>query len=127
MISGSSSVPAPLLIDDEYLRDDGEEGVQPPRTSSLQEMFVLSCKLFELLGDIPGTFFPHGTGAGSQNELGAEKREADMIIEVYRSERRIHAFSRSIPRHLQYRRGSEREVSNESKRFRLQRQVIYCR
>ncbi|PQE17568.1 C6 transcription factor protein [Rutstroemia sp. NJR-2017a BBW] len=57
MISaGSWDTPAPAMIDDEYLRVDGE-GTQPSRSHSRMCLFAYSTQLFEIMDEILSSFY----------------------------------------------------------------------
>jgi len=122
MISKSIKVPEPLPIDDEYLLDDGEEGAQPGRVPSQMGMFVYSCRLFELLPEIPDHCFAEDTG----NALPSLAR--DMVDEICSADRLLDAFANSIPDYLRAEVRTQWEISDNVRRHvRLQQQVIFCR
>ncbi|CAG9986794.1 unnamed protein product [Clonostachys byssicola] len=55
MIYGRSKIPLPLLIDDEYLLENGE-GSQPHKPAEISS-FVYSCQLFDILNEILSSFY----------------------------------------------------------------------
>lgn len=126
MLSKSWSVPVPSLIDDEYLRVEGD-GVQPPDVPSRLGLFVSSCRLFELLDEILSSFYAEDSGTGLPKQLESESRAREMIVDVLNFNRRLDKFIDSIPEYL-HTADSSRMITSESNSCRsLQQQVLYCR
>lgn len=115
MLQDAGNIPIPLSIDDEFLRDDGEEGLQPVDIPSRLGLFVSSCKLFEHLAEILRTFYT------------ANSEPDDLVEIVLRLNRRLDNFATSIPDYLQTSEVSPLDVSEKNNCVHLQQQVLYCR
>jgi hypothetical protein len=127
MISTSWDVEAPLMIDDEYLRIDGE-GVQPADTPSRMGLFVCSSRLYEILNEILSTFYTVHTGQPPLKQTPSETRSERMLINVLTFNRRLDNFLASVPQYLQPTvTTSSTAVQQKSNHIRLQEQVLHCR
>jgi len=115
MLQDAGKVPIPMLIDDEFLRDDGEEGHQPTDVPSRLGLFVSSCTLFEHLAEILRTFYT------------ASSEPDDLVEIVLRLNRRLDSFAKSVPDYLQTSEVSPLVVSEKNNCVSLQQQVLYCR
>lgn len=115
MLQDAANIPIPLTIDDEFLRSDGEEGLQPMDVPSRLGLFVSSCKLFEHLAEILRTFYT------------ANPEPDDLIEIVLRLNRRLDSFAKSVPDYLQTSEVSPLVVSEKNSCVSLQQQVLYCR
>lgn len=91
MVNKSYNTPVPFLIDDEYLRSEGE-GTQPSQVPSHLGLFVSSCKLFEILADILSTFY----ASDRSTRLDRESKSCveDMISNVLNFNRRLDSTLR---------------------------------
>lgn len=127
MISNPVNVPVPLLIDDEYLRNDGEEGVQPADVPSRLGLFVSSCGLFEILAEILKCFYGEQVEAHSTDGHESETQGTDIITDVLALNRRLDKFAVSVPEYLQMSKISQREIPDSDSCVNLQQQVLYCR
>lgn len=122
MVNRSYGTPMPSLIDDEYLRTDGD-GVQPKGANSRMGLFVYSCKLFEILDDILSTFYSADTSADHVSE----SRLQDMVSEVLSFNRRLDNFITSLPDYLKTAQSSQVFMTERNSWTNLQQQVLYCR
>ncbi|KAK1239806.1 hypothetical protein MKX08_007248 [Trichoderma sp. CBMAI-0020] len=122
MVNRSYSTPMPSLIDDEYLRTDGD-GIQPDGTNSRMGLFVYSCKLFEILDDILSTFYSVSASVDSVSE----SRLQDMVSEVLSFNRRLDNFITSLPDYLKTAQSSQVFMTERNSWKNLQQQVLYCR
>jgi len=125
MISTTWNVPFPSLIDDEYLRTEGE-GNQPPDTPSRLGLCTWSSKLFLILDDILLRLYaPHpqnNVDAMSEAECSVE----EIISEVMTLNRRLEQFLESIPTYLRI--ASEPESRDGwMPSVKIQQQVLHCR
>lgn len=127
MISRRWNVPIPLLIDDEYLRDDGSEGTQPTDVPSRMGVFVYSSKLFELLAEILESFYMDESGAPLTKPAEVERPDKDLIARTLEFNRRLEKFADSIPEYLRTAEISQIIVSDRNSYISLQQQVLYCR
>lgn len=126
MLSKSWNVPVPLLIDDEYLRVEGD-GTQPPDIPSRLGLFVSSCRLFELLDEILSSFYAENSGTAIPKQLESESRSREMIVDVLNFNRRLDKFIDSIPEYL-HAAGNSRVIASEKNScLSLQQQVLHCR
>lgn len=115
MLPDAGKVPIPLVIDDEYLRDDSEDGIQPASVPSRLGLFTSSCKLFEYLGEILKAFYV------------GESEPQDMIEKALRFNGRLDEFANSVPSYLQMSQVSRMVISEKNSCVSLQQQVLYCR
>ncbi|TPX12372.1 uncharacterized protein E0L32_007019 [Thyridium curvatum] len=90
MISTPTEVPMPLVIDDEYLLEDGE-GVQPPHINSKMGCFVYSNKLFDILNDIVVSFYL------KKNTIAWSCEEMSLVMKY---NMRLNKFWESVPSYL---------------------------
>jgi hypothetical protein len=127
MISKKWNIPIPLLIDDEYLRSDGDEGVQPTGTASRMGLFVYSCHLFELLAEILESFYIEDSESKLPKQSSATIPEEVMIAHALDFNRRLDRFADSIPEDLQTSQISQIVASERNSHVNLQQQVLYCR
>ncbi|PON26671.1 hypothetical protein TGAM01_v204681 [Trichoderma gamsii] len=122
MVNRSYGTPMPSLIDDEYLRTDGD-GVQPNGANSRMGLFVYSCKLFEVLDDILSTFYSVDASADPVSE----SRLQDMVSEVLSFNRRLDNFITSLPDYLRTAQSFQVVMTERNSWTNLQQQVLYCR
>lgn len=126
MIGKSWNVPVPSMTDDEYLLDNGEEGVQPEHVPSRMGLFVLSCPLFEILADILAYFYNDDGGNGYPKHLGSESCNKEILTRVLDFNRRLDNLFDSIPGYLQTTKITRTNVDKNNS-VNLQQQVLYCR
>jgi hypothetical protein len=122
MLNRSYNTVVPSLIDDVYLREEGE-GVQPQHMPSRMGLFVFSCRLFEILDDILSSFY---AGDPSTHPI-SESRLQNMVLEVLSFNRRLDSFFTSTPDYLKTTRSSQVVISERNSYINLQQQVLYCR
>lgn len=80
----------PLMIDDEYLLEDGE-GVQPAHINSKMGCFVYSNKLFDILNDIVVSFYL------KKNTIAWSCEEMSLVMKY---NMRLNKFWESVPSYL---------------------------
>lgn len=122
MVNTSHGTPVPSLIDDEYLRTDGE-GIQPKGVNSQMSLFVYSCRLFEILNDILSSFY----AVDSSPDPVSQSRLQDMVSEALSFNRRLDDFITSLPDYLKTAQSSQVVISEKNNYTNLQQQVLYCR
>lgn len=122
MVGKPYSTPVPSLIDDEYLRVEGD-GTQPLGVPSRLGLFVSSCKLFEILVDILSSFY--AGSSSTTHESGPCVQ--DMVLDVLSFNRRLDSFITSIPDYLKTTRSLQIAISERNSYINLQQQVLYCR
>ena len=122
MVSKSYSTPVPSLIDDEYLRMEGD-GTQPQNIPSRMGLFVSSCRLFEILSDILSLFYADSQSTPLESELCVQQ----MVLDLLGFNRRLDSFITSIPDYLKTAHSSQVVVSDKDSCINLQQQVLYCR
>lgn len=127
MISMKWDVPLPSLIDDEYLRLEGE-GVQPHDTPSRLGLLTHSSRLFLILEDILSTFYSSHPES-NVTEMAADDFQADKILaDVLSLNRRLDHFFDEVPAYLRCTATTPDHASPGSdKSVELQRQVLHCR
>ena len=126
MIYQPSRVPVPELVDDGYLSTDGE-GLQPSEIPSRMGLFVSTCGLFEILGDILSSVNIKALGSVTPNDDETVTRLPEMIADALQFNRRLDTFSDSIPDYLQTKDISRTTISEKNTCVHLQQQVLYCR
>ena len=124
MVNKSYSTPVPSLIDDEYLRMEGD-GTQPQSVPSRMGLFVSSCRLFEILSDILSSFYADNPNAPLESE--SELCVQQMVLDLLGFNRRLDSFITSIPDYLKTAHSSQVVVSDKDSCINLQQQVLYCR
>lgn len=123
MISTNWDVPFPSLIDDEYLRTEGE-GVQPQDIRSCLGLFSWSSRLFIILDDILTTFYTNHRRKNPIAMMGTEASVQEILSEVVTLDRRLEIFLDSIPEYLQFRTTEDRPGPRPSLNVIIQRQVL---
>lgn len=127
MISERSGVPIPSLIDDDYLRVQGE-GCQPVGAPSGLGLLAYSSKLFLILDDILLDFYSSNPGCNVMEMTAEEINVQKILSDIMARNRRLEEFLDQIPAYLRYDslpigiRSSPQEKSVE-----IQRQILYCR
>lgn len=126
MLSKSWDVPAPALIDDEYL-NNATEGVQPDGKPSVMGLFVSSCKLFQLLEEILNSFYSGEPFPDLSKQETASDMAKAFIAPVLQYNRRLDKFIDSVPDYLKLTENPEAVKLNGNNSVLLQQQVLYCR
>jgi len=98
--SGPSDVLLPLIIDDEYLLQDGE-GIQPPEIPSRMNLFVYTIQLFDIMDDILNTFYSHHGDAFLDGRWQLDLEISEALTDVFRIDARMNEWKESIPDFLQ--------------------------
>ena len=123
MISTNWDVPFPSLIDDEYLRSEGE-GVQPQNLPSCLGLFAWSSRMFIILDDILTTFYTNHRRKNPVAMMGTEASVQEILSEVVTLDRRLDAFLDSIPEYLHFRTTEDRPGSHASLNVIIQQQIL---
>jgi hypothetical protein len=118
MINTSFTTLVPSMIDDEYLRVDGE-GTQPSTKPTAMGLYVYSCGLFEILADILVSFY---TPKCASNSVSSDD---GLLTQVLAFNTRLDRFCKGVPQNLRHdvSDGSLTQEANLS----LQREVLHCR
>ncbi|GLA81450.1 hypothetical protein AtubIFM56815_005101 [Aspergillus tubingensis] len=126
MISSNSAVPPPLIIDDEYLLQDGE-GIQRSQSQSSMEFFVCSIQLFEILNGIMSRIYRcesinHSNG-------GAEELwwSRGCLEDVLKLNSALDEWRDTIPNNLRLESAMEARTDPRSDTAVLQAKVLYSR
>ncbi|GAD92952.1 hypothetical protein NECHADRAFT_75561 [Paecilomyces variotii No. 5] len=127
MVGKSWNVPVPSMIDDEYLLNNGEDGVQPEHVPSRMGLFVFSCPLFEILADVLGYFYIDDGANGYPKHLGSETCNKEVLTQVLDFNRRLDNLFDSIPEYLQTTKIIRTVNADKNSSVNLQQQVLYCR
>lgn len=122
MVGDSYTTRFPSMIDEEYLQETGV-GRQPPQAPSRMGLFVGSCNLFEILRDILTAFYL-GNGLSKRDNDGTIQ---EIIEDVLNFNRRLDAFSSSLPDYLKAPNSSRPPAAERDNYINLQQQVLYCR
>ena len=126
MISQSTNIPVPKLVDDEYLSSEGE-GIQPPDIPSRMGLFVSTCGLFDILGDVLSSIYVKDLGFTTPRGNETSTRFPEMIADALQFNRRLDTFIGSIPEYLQTKDISRTTISEKNTCVHLQQQVLFCR
>ncbi|KAI6886897.1 hypothetical protein KC318_g15434 [Hortaea werneckii] len=95
MVDKSFTTAVPSLIDDEYLRTDGE-GTQPSNAPTAMGLFCFSCDLFAILADVLIAFYSSNSSANFEG--GSDLQ--DMQTKVLALNARLDQFFEALPQHL---------------------------
>jgi hypothetical protein len=118
MINTSFTTLVPSMIDDEYLRVDGE-GTQPSTKPTAMGLYVYSCGLFEILADILVSFYTPKCGSSSVPS------DDSLLTQVLAFNTRLDRFCKGVPQNLRH-DASESSLIQEVN-LSLQREVLHCR
>jgi hypothetical protein len=102
MISaGSWDTPAPAMIDDEYLRVDGE-GTQPSRSHSIMCLFAYSTQLFEIMDEILSSFYiQDSTRKNRQKDKNTDGQwSIDDLTNILIINTKLDQFASTLPQFL---------------------------
>lgn len=125
MISSTTSVPAPLMIDDEYLLIVGE-GVQPEGTPSRMALFVCSLRLYDILRDVLSKFYKDDLNQRPATDVTLPRSQhmTDTLALNYR----LDEFLDHVPAYV---RAADTppasHVHNKENHTHLQERILYCR
>ncbi|KAH6983963.1 fungal-specific transcription factor domain-containing protein [Ilyonectria destructans] len=125
MLSNSSSVPLPLIVDDEYLLEDGE-GTQPVTSQCRIGSFVYTVQLLELLNEVLHSFYAEDGETQVPTTGNHEERPMPDLHEMLRLNSKLDRFLEDLPTNLRLQNvsgNSEAPTGNQL----LQARVLYCR
>lgn len=125
MLSNSSSVPLPLMIDDEYLRFD-VEGAQPVNTQSRIGSFVFTIKLLDILNEVLQSFYAQDDQAQAPATGKNEATTMPDLHEMLRLNSKLDQFSEALPECLRLQNILLSSHTPTSSAI-LQARVLYCR
>lgn len=125
MIGKSHNVPVPAMIDDDYLSRT-VEGAQPEDTPSHLGLFVSSCTLLELLGDVLSFLSESGNSSKTIDEASIPDQSGELVMRVLDLNHRLNQFSVGVPAYLSLPERSQ-SFSSDPNYVKLQQQVLYCR
>lgn len=120
MIDNSFTTAVPSLIDDEYLRANGE-GTQPSDAPTAMGLCCFSCDLFAILADVLIAFY--SPSSSTNFEVGSDLQV--MQTKVLALNGRLDRFFEALPQHLKSDAGAM--SSSPNIRLSLQRDVLFCR
>ncbi|CAI6095920.1 unnamed protein product [Clonostachys chloroleuca] len=123
MTYGNLKIPLPLLIDDEYLLEDGD-GSQPHQPAQMSS-FVNSCKLFDILNEILLNFYsdksnepqPSSPSSAPYQELGT----------VMRLNSALDDFQDTLPSYLIISPDSANPITPVHDKIALGAKILYSR
>lgn len=123
MTYGHLKIPLPLLIDDEYLLEDGD-GSQPHQPAQMSS-FVYSCKLFDILNEILLNFYsdksnepqPSSPSSAPYQELGT----------VMRLNSALDDFQDTLPSYLIISPDSANPITPVHDKIALGAKILYSR
>ncbi|OJZ90850.1 hypothetical protein ASPFODRAFT_41294 [Aspergillus luchuensis CBS 106.47] len=125
MISKKSSVPAPLMVDDAYLLESGEEN-QLRQVQCRDGFFIYSIQLFDILDDIISKVYDHNgvTTASNVNGIWGSRQRLEDILKLNSA---LDDLDASLPSNLGS--GCTTEVDRDLRNTgeNLQARVFYSR
>ncbi|GAQ42264.1 fungal_trans-domain-containing protein [Aspergillus niger] len=126
IISSNSAVPPPLIIDDEYLLQDGE-GIQRSQSQSSMEFFVCSIQLFEILNGIMSR--KYRCESINHSNGGAEELwwSRGCLEDVLKLNSALDDWRDTIPNNLRLESAVEARADPRSDTAVLQAKVLYSR
>ncbi|KAH6961755.1 fungal-specific transcription factor domain-containing protein [Ilyonectria sp. MPI-CAGE-AT-0026] len=125
MLSNSSSVPLPLMVDDEYLLEDGE-GTQPVTSQCRIGSFVYTVQLLDILKEVLHSFYAEDGETQAPTTGKHEQRPMPDLHEMLRLNSKLDRFLEDLPTNLRMQNvpwNSEALTGNPL----LQARVLYCR
>ncbi|KAH6984056.1 fungal-specific transcription factor domain-containing protein [Ilyonectria destructans] len=125
MLSNSSSVPLPLMVDDEYLLEDGE-GTQPVTSQCRIGSFVYTVQLLDILKEVLHSFYAEDGETQAPTTGKHEQRPMPDLHEMLRLNSKLDRFPEDLPTNLRMQNvpwNSEALTGNPL----LQARVLYCR
>lgn len=124
MVHEPNTIPVPENVDDEYLQIEGE-GSQPPDEPSRLGLFVHSCSLLEILGDVLHFVTNCEPAADRATAANAKIPRDNLVGRVLEINGRLDDFSETLPAHLKINEpGSDPSYTDQ---IRRQRQILRCR
>lgn len=124
MLPNRSSVPLPLIVDDEYLLEDGE-GTQPVALQCRIGSFVYLVQLLDILNEVMHLLYSEDDQAHAPTTGKHEERSMPDLHELLRLNLKLDQFLESLPRNLKLQsvlQSSETPTGN----VLLQARVLYC-
>ncbi|KAJ6038242.1 fungal-specific transcription factor domain-containing protein [Penicillium canescens] len=106
MLTHSSLVPLPLMVDDEYLLENGE-GTQPVASKCRIGVFIHSIHLLDILNEVLSSFYPGNGGAQVSTTGNHLERSTPDMHEMLRLNLKLDQFFESLPRELRLQAPSE--------------------
>ncbi|KAL5313451.1 hypothetical protein ACEPPN_019184 [Leptodophora sp. 'Broadleaf-Isolate-01'] len=125
MLPDSSSVPLPLIVDDEYLLEDGE-GTQPITLQCRIGSFVYTIQLLDILNEVLHSFYAEDDQAQTRTDGKYEERSMPDLYEMLRLDSKLDRFLEALPSNLKLQSllmSSDAPTGN----CLLQARVLYCR
>ncbi|KAG6996506.1 Sorbicillinoid biosynthetic cluster transcription factor 2 [Fusarium oxysporum f. sp. conglutinans] len=124
MLPNSSSVPLPLIVDDEYLLEDGE-GTQPVTLQCRIGSFIYIVRLLDILNEVLHLFYREDDQAHAATARKHEERSMPDLHELLRLNSKLDRFLEALPRNLKLQSvlvSSEAPTGN----VLYQARVLYC-
>ncbi|KAH7237922.1 fungal-specific transcription factor domain-containing protein [Fusarium solani] len=124
MLSHSSLVPLPLLIDDEHLLED-REGTQPADSPCRMGLFVYTVQLLDILNEVLHCFYAEASPAQvvASNHQGGSMPD---LHEMLRLNSKLDLFLETLPSHLRLQTVSTNSDAPTGSAL-LQARILYCR
>ncbi|EXL68066.1 hypothetical protein FOPG_15863 [Fusarium oxysporum f. sp. conglutinans race 2 54008] len=125
MLSHSSLVPLPLMVDDEYLLEDGE-GTQPAATLCRMGLFVYTVKLLDILNEMLHCFYAEAGHAQVVTIGNHQERSMPDLHEMLRLNSKLDQFLEALPSNLRLQTVSGNPDAPSGSAL-LQARILYCR
>lgn len=125
MLPNSSPVPLPVMVDDEYLLEDGE-GTQPATSQCRIGAFVYTVQLLDILNEVLHSFYADDDQSQDRTTGKHEERTMPDLHEMLRLNSKLDRFLEALPRNLTLKSvllSSEAPTCNAL----LQARVLHCR
>ncbi|KAE8443487.1 hypothetical protein EG329_001798 [Mollisiaceae sp. DMI_Dod_QoI] len=127
MISLPSSIPLPLLIDDEYLLVDGE-GQQPANTDSYLGFFLSSLKLFDIMSDVLTMYYNQKESSLHSHHTGTPWWRSHLLDDILKIDSTLDDFANTLPNHLKIQQNTaEAWTQNAGNMKWRQAKILQCR
>jgi hypothetical protein len=96
MVSASWVVDSPLMIDDEYLLEEGE-GSQPLDVPSDMCLFSYTTKLFDIMEEVLSTFYYRQTQLFFNDQPHLDAQTSERFSNVLKIEAKLNQFRDDLP------------------------------
>ncbi|KAH6953982.1 fungal-specific transcription factor domain-containing protein [Ilyonectria sp. MPI-CAGE-AT-0026] len=120
MLSHSSLVPLPLMIDDEHLLEDGE-GTQPETSPCRMGLFVYTVQLLDILNEVLHCFYAEASHAQATKD-----GSMPDLHEMLRLNSKLDKFLETLPNNLRLQTVSSNSDAPSGSAL-LQARILYCR
>jgi hypothetical protein len=126
MILSPSTVPLPMMIDDEYLLVDGE-GHQPAGTVSYVGLFLASLKLFDIMSDVVAACYDLKQ-PGCLRDPNVPWWRTHCLDDILNLDTTLNDFLCSLPDNLRIQQNTSQPWTNQTTGMQWrQAKILQCR